>query len=61
MSLNISARSAENGKIFICEDYDVRYWTKELDINENQLRILLGAVGPSMLTVRARLGQLSTL
>jgi hypothetical protein len=38
---------ADSSRINIKEDDEVRYWTKEFDCGEEQLRTAVGNVGPS--------------
>ncbi|MES2187821.1 MAG: DUF3606 domain-containing protein [Pseudomonadota bacterium] len=44
--------------ISLHEDADIRYWTKELDINAQQLQAVVEAVGPSAGRVREYLQRL---
>jgi hypothetical protein len=53
-----TAEGSDLGFITISEDFDVRYWTKEFDVNEQQLLAVVRSVGTSVVTVRARLQQL---
>lgn len=56
MSDNKTNRGPADGKrINVNEDYEVRYWTKELGISEEQLRAAVQRVGVMADDVRAEL------
>ena len=42
----------DRSRINIHEEWEVRYWTKELGITEERLRALVARVGPSVDAVR---------
>jgi hypothetical protein len=46
---------ADRSRINVNEDYEVRYWTKELGVSEDRLRELVKAVGPSADKIREAL------
>jgi len=46
---------ADAKRINVNEDYEVRYWTKELGISEEQLREAVKRAGPVADDVRAHL------
>ena len=46
----------DRSRISLDEDYEVRYWTKALDVSEDRLREVVGRVGPNTSKVRAELG-----
>jgi hypothetical protein len=54
----ISRYESDHRSISMREDADVRYWTKELDINEQQLHAVVEAVGASPERVRVYLRHL---
>jgi hypothetical protein len=45
----------DRSKINMHEDYEVRYWTKELGVNKEQLQKLVDKVGNSAAAVRKEL------
>jgi hypothetical protein len=45
----------DRSKINMHEDYEVKYWTKELGVNKEQLRRLVDKVGNSAAAVRKEL------
>jgi hypothetical protein len=47
---------ADRGKINMQEDYEVRYWTKELGVTREQLQRAIGKVVNSAAAVRKELG-----
>jgi len=46
---------ADRSKISLTEEWEVRYWTKELGVTEAQLRAAVNAVGHGVAAVRAHL------
>ena len=50
--------AADRSKINMSEDYEVKYWTKELGISKEQLRKTVDKVGNSAAAVRKELGSL---
>jgi hypothetical protein len=53
MSDDKNARGAQDrSRIALGEDYEVRYWTKELGISKEQLQAAVAAVGNSAEKVR---------
>lgn len=46
---------ADRARINVNEPHELRYWTKELDCTEAELRDAVKAVGVSVEKVRARL------
>ncbi len=49
--------SPDRDRINITEDYELQYWTKELDITADELRAAVNTVGPASKAVRAYLGK----
>jgi hypothetical protein len=47
--------SQDRSKINMNEDYQVKYWTKELGVNKEQLQKLVDKVGNSAAAVRKEL------
>ena len=45
-------------RINLSQDFELRYWTKTLGVNEEQLRDAVEQVGPSAERVRAHLAKL---
>jgi hypothetical protein len=45
----------DRSRIDINEDYEVRYWTKELNISPEQLKQAVNQVGPMVENVRKHL------
>lgn len=43
---------ADRSRIALGEDYEVAYWTKELNVSEDRLREVVGRVGNSAEAVR---------
>ena len=54
----ISRHASAPRTISLYEGADIRYWTKELDINAQQLHAVVEAVGPSAERVREHLQRL---
>jgi hypothetical protein len=46
----------DRSRISLDEDYEVRYWTKALGVSAEQLREVVGRVGPNTAKVRSELG-----
>lgn len=58
MSDDKSIRGPQDAsRINLSEDYEVRYWTKELDVTEERLRQLVKDHGVSVEAVRSALGK----
>lgn len=56
MGDDASKRGPADGKrISLSEDYEVRYWTDALGVTEEQLREVVGRVGPMAEDVRRAL------
>jgi hypothetical protein len=47
---------ADRKRVSLEQEHEVRYWTKELGVSEQQLREAVRAVGPMVDDVRRRLG-----
>jgi hypothetical protein len=57
MSDDKSKRSGpDRGKINMSEDYEVKYWAKELGITRDELQKVIDKVGNSAAAVRKELG-----
>lgn len=48
--------SPDRDRINLSEDYEVQYWSKELQVSPERLRSIVEAVGPSVKAVREHLG-----
>ena len=48
--------SQDSSRINVNEDYERKYWAKELGVSEDRLRELVQKHGPSVKKVRAVLG-----
>ena len=48
---------ADRSRINMSEDYEVRYWTKHLDVSREELQRAVDKVGPSAAAVRKELGR----
>ncbi len=46
----------DRSRINLEEDYEVRYWTRHLDVSAETLRTVVQKVGPSAAAVRKELG-----
>jgi hypothetical protein len=57
MSDDKTKRGQDGKLISLTEDYEVRYWTKALGVNEDQLREAVAAAGHSASAVRAWLSE----
>lgn len=44
-------------RINVNEDYELQYWTKELEVSADELRAAVKAVGPRAAAVREHLGK----
>jgi hypothetical protein len=49
--------SPDRDRINLTEDYEVQYWTRELDITADELRAAVNAVGSTSKAVREHLGK----
>ena len=49
--------SPDRDRINVNEDYELRYWTKELGVTGDELRAAVKAVGPTADAVRRHLGK----
>jgi hypothetical protein len=49
--------SPDRDRINLHEDYEVRYWTRTLDVSEEQLRQAVQQVGSTAEAVRKHLGK----
>ena len=47
----------DRSRIDVSEDYELRYWTKELGVSPDELRSAVQKVGPSAKAVREHLGK----
>ena len=47
----------DRSRIDVSEDYELRYWTKELGVSPEELRSAVQKVGPSAKAVREHLGK----
>ena len=47
---------SDRSKINMSEDYEVRYWAKELGITRDELQKVIDKVGDSIAAVRKELG-----
>ncbi|MGZ4926420.1 MAG: DUF3606 domain-containing protein [Halobacteriota archaeon] len=47
----------DRSRIDVNEDYELRYWTKELGVSPDELKSAVQKVGPSAKAVREHLGQ----
>lgn len=47
----------DRDRININQDYEVEYWTKQLNVTADQLRRAVNDVGPMVADVRALLGK----
>ncbi len=47
--------SPDRDRINLSEDYEVQYWSKELQVSPERLRSIVEAVGPSVKAVREHL------
>ncbi|MGN8276734.1 DUF3606 domain-containing protein [Pseudomonas sp. SMV71] len=58
MTDNLSNRGPQDrNRINTSEEWELKYWTKELGVNEDQLKAAVKAVGPMVVDVRKHLGQ----
>jgi len=48
---------ADAQRINVNEDYEVQYWTRELDVSEEELRVVVKRVGVMAADVRKALGK----
>lgn len=48
--------SPDRDRINLSEDYEVQYWSKELQVSPERLRSVVEAVGPTVKAVREHLG-----
>ena len=56
MSDNLKDRGPQDrNRVNVNEDWEVRYWTQEFGVNEDQLRKAVQKVGPSADAVRKAL------
>jgi len=49
--------SPDRDRINVNEDYELRYWTKALDVSAEELRAAVTAVGTNASAVRAHLNK----
>jgi hypothetical protein len=49
--------SPDRDRINVNEDYELRYWTKELGVTGDELRAAVKVVGPTADAVRRHLGK----
>jgi hypothetical protein len=47
----------DRSRINVNEDYELRYWTKELGVSPDELKSAVQKVGPSVEAVREHLGK----
>ncbi|MFJ3465882.1 DUF3606 domain-containing protein [Achromobacter spanius] len=58
MSDDLKQRGPQDrSRINVNESHELRYWTKELGVSEEQLRAAVQAVGVSVAAVRDHLGK----
>lgn len=58
MSDNLQQRGPQDrSRINVNEPWELRYWTKELGLSEDELRAAVEAAGPSVQAVRQHLGK----
>ncbi|TWI61574.1 uncharacterized protein DUF3606 [Pseudoduganella lurida] len=58
MSDNLANRGPQDrSRINVHESWELRYWTKELGLTEDQLRDAVKAAGPAVSAVRKHLGK----
>jgi len=58
MADNLSNRGPQDrNRISTSEDWELKYWTKEFGITEDQLKTAVKAVGPMVADVRKHLGK----
>ena len=50
-------RPQDSSRINVHEDYEVRYWTKELAVTSDKLKEAVKKVGPMVADVRKELGK----
>ena len=56
MADNLTQRGpADRNRVNLSEDWELKYWTKELGVGADELRAAVKAVGSSVEDVRARL------
>ena len=47
----------DRSRIDVSEDYELRYWTKELGVSPDELKSAVQKVGPTAKAVREHLGK----
>lgn len=53
MSDNLTLKNPEDSKkINISQDWEISYWTKKLDVTDEEIRAAVGAVGPLVADVK---------
>lgn len=58
MTDNLSNRGPQDqNRINTSEEWELRYWTKEFGVTEEQLKAAVKAVGPMVVDVRKHLGK----
>jgi hypothetical protein len=58
MSDNLQDRGPQDrSRINVHEEWELRYWTKELGLSADELRQAVAAAGPSVKAVREHLGK----
>jgi hypothetical protein len=58
MADNLSIRApADRTRISLTEEWEVRYWTKELGVSEERLSSVIAEVGNSAKALRSELGK----
>lgn len=58
MADNLSNRGPQDrARVNTSEDWELKYWTKEFGVTEEQLKAAVKAVGPMVVDVRKKLGK----
>ncbi|WP_282369964.1 DUF3606 domain-containing protein [Pseudomonas sp. PS02290] len=58
MADNLGSRGPQDrARVNTSEDWELKYWTKELGVTEEQLKAAVKAVGPMVVDVRKWLGK----
>jgi hypothetical protein len=58
MSDNLGNRGPQDrARVNTSEDWELRYWTKEIGVTEEELKAAVEAVGPMVADVRKKLGK----
>lgn len=58
MADNLGNRGPQDrARVNTSEDWELKYWTKEFGVTEEQLKAAVKAVGPMVVDVRKKLGK----